>query len=125
MEQEKLTIDDLAESIRVMKDEVRVLQVTTRSQKATWYKNISTWISILALLLSFGVAYFSYLRAKAQDIQNTRVELRTLLQRLSALSKEYFEVPYKYQHDPNAIGSVQSSIAQESAVLSRHAAELA
>jgi len=82
MEQDKIAANDLAESSREIKKESNVLQVIARENKTLWYKNVATWISMLALLLSFGTAYFSYTRSKAQDIQSTRAELRGLLQRL-------------------------------------------
>jgi hypothetical protein len=125
MEQDRSTVTDLEENIRLIKEEVNTLKATTLAQKGRWYKNLPTWISILALLLSFGVAYFSYVRAKAQDVQNTKVELRGLLQRLSVLPREYYEITQKYSNDPSMLGAVQSNFNEENAFLSLQAAELA
>ena len=118
MELNKTTNDDTPESTRVSK-EVAV------TQKTHWYQNISTWLSMLALLFSFGTAYYSHLRSRDQDLQNKRTELRNLLTRLSVLSKEFYEVPKKYADDPAAIPVVQGSIAAESAILTRQAADIA
>jgi len=125
MEQEYNAVNDLAESVRVIKREVDALQITVMSQKAPWYKNVPTAISILALLFSFGTTYVSYTRTEAQDIQNTRVELRGLLQRLSYLPRDNFEITKKYPNDPSAIGTLGGFINQENTLLSRQAAELA
>jgi tetratricopeptide (TPR) repeat protein len=125
MEQNKITDNESAESIRLLEEKVNALRTTIMEQKTPWYKNIATIISILAFLLSFGTTYFSYTRAKAQDIQSTKVELRGLLQRLSALPKEYYEIRMKYQQDQNAIGTLQGTISQENSLLATQAAELA
>lgn len=124
MELNKTTIDDTPESTRVSKEEDRVLKEAAVSQRTHWYQNISTWISMLALLFSFGTAYYSHLRSRDQDLQNKRTELRSILQRLAVLSKEFFEVPRKYADDPAAIPVVQSSIANESDILARQAADI-
>ncbi|MCA1629510.1 MAG: hypothetical protein LC785_06080 [Acidobacteria bacterium] len=124
MEQDNF-VNDLAESIQLIKKEVDALQITIMSQKTPWYKNISTTLSILALLFSFGTTYVSYKRTEAQDIQSARVELRGLLQRLSYLPRDNFETSKKYLNDPGAMGTIGGLINQENALLSRQAAELA
>ena len=125
MLQDDKAINDLAESIQLIKREVDALQISVMSQRKPWYKNTSTTISILALLFSFGTTFVSYRRTEAQDIQNTRVELRGLLQRLSFLPRDNFEISRKYPNDPAAIGTIGGFINQENAFLSRQAAELA
>src|SRR6266700_2054004 len=125
MEQGKIIDDNLAESIQIIKNEVKGLQIAAVEQKTPWYKNLATWIAIFALFLSFGTAYFSYTRAKAQDIQGTRAELRGLLQRLVALPTEYYEAINKYPHDSNVLYVLQERTMNETALLSAQAAELA
>ena len=116
------TLDD---KIEVMKREIDALQIVVTSQKKPRYKDVSTLIALMALLFSFGTTYVSYQRTNAQDIQNTRQELRGLLQRLEALPKENLEVSKRYQDDPSAMAFASSLINQENILLSRQAAELA
>ena len=109
MSQDKTTVNDLADSIKLVKEDVNALRIAAAGQKAQWYKTLSTWISILALLLSFGTAYFSYTRARTQDIQNTRAELRGLLQRLVALPTQLYEASKKYERRSRHVGSVSGA----------------
>ena len=125
MGQGNITVNDLEERIQLIKKEVDALQITVMTQKTPWYKNASTTIAILALLFSFGTTYVSYKRTEAQDIQNEKLELRGLLQRLSYLPRDNFETAKKYPNDPTAIVTIGSLINQENTMLSRQAAELA
>lgn len=111
--------------MQLIKDEVDALQIATMSNKTPWYKNISTIISITALLLSFGTTFFSWARTEEQDRQNLRTEMRGILQRLIAHTKEITEISYKYPNNNEAIWNVRGAITQESAMLARQAAELA
>jgi tetratricopeptide (TPR) repeat protein len=86
---------------------------------------MATILSVVALLFSFGTTYVSYKRTQSQDVQNARVELRGLLQRLAALPRENFEITKKYERiDPSAVASISSFINQENAFLARQAAEI-
>lgn len=116
------TLDD---KIEAMKREIDALQIAVTSQKKARYKDVSTLISLMALLFSFGTTYVSYRRTEVQDIQTKRQELRGLLQRLEALPKENLEVGKRYQDDPSAMNFASSLINQENILLSRQAAELA
>ncbi len=88
MEESQITKTDLIERIHSIKSEVDALQIAVMKQHAPWYKNIAVIVSIMALLFSFGTTYVSYNRTKTQDIQNSRSELRSLLQRIAVLPKE-------------------------------------
>ena len=117
MEQDNNAVNDLAESIQLVKKEVDALQITVMSQKTPWYKNASTTIAILALLFSFGTTYVSYKRTEAQDIQSLKLELRGLLQRLSYLPRDNFETAKKYPNDPTATQTIGGLINQENTLL--------
>ena len=108
-----------------MKREIDALQIAITGQSKPWYRNVATLLSIIALAFSFGTTYVSYQRTIVQDIQNTRQELRGLLQRLAALPKENVEASKKYSDDPAAKGLIGGFINQENALLGRNAAELA
>ena len=116
--------EDLEQRVALMKREIDALQITVTGQSRPWYYNVSTLISVLALMFSFGTTFVSYHRTKMQDIQNARAELRGLLQRLAALPKEQVEAAMKYAADPGAQNMVSGFINQENTLLVRTAAEL-
>jgi tetratricopeptide (TPR) repeat protein len=116
---------DLAAEVQVMKNEIDALQISIMKQRTPWYKNMSTLISVTALIFSFATSYVSYVRTNAQDIQNDRTELRNLLQRLAALPKDNYELNKKYADDPVAVGFLSGYINQENMMLARQAAEVA
>lgn len=121
----KSAYDPATIDLVLLKREVDALQIVVHSQSTPWYRNISTLISVIALIFSFGTTYVSYVKAKNQDIQNLRVELRGLLQRLSALPKENVEMMKKYESDQASLISIGGFLNQENALLSRQAAEIA
>jgi tetratricopeptide (TPR) repeat protein len=125
MEQDKKAVNDSDENAGSVKKDTNARRTDEASQKASWHNYVSIIIAILALLLSFGTTYFSSERIKEQDLQNTKVELRELLQRLSALPKEFAEITNKSLDDSNVAGAVYGSVANENALLSRQAEELA
>lgn len=124
MESDKAILDSTEEKVSLIKQEVNALQLSVKSQQMQWYKSPAIMISILALLFSFGTTYASFKRIEAQEIQNSRVELRGLLQRLAYLTRDNFEITRKYPNDPTAALTVSGYIGQEMTLLSRQAAEL-
>ena len=108
-----------------MKREIDAIQIAMAAPAKPWYKNVSTLLSVIALIFSFSTTYVSYRRVAAQDIQSARQELRGLLQRLAALPKEQVEVSNKYKDDPGSQGMISSFINQENSLLARNAAEVA
>ncbi len=68
--------ESLNPDLLLLKREVDALQIAIHRQEAPWYKNMSTVLSIVALLFSFGTTFVSYKRTESQDVQNARVELR-------------------------------------------------
>ena len=117
--------EDLEQRIQLMKREIDALQIAMTSASKPWYYNVSVWISVIALLFSFGTTYVSYRHTAIEDIANKRQELRGLLQRMAALPKENVEVLKKYSDDPVSGQTVSSYINQENTLLAKNAAELA
>ena len=110
----------------LLKKEVDALQIAIHEQRTPWYKSMSTVLSVVALLFSFGTTFVSYTRTQSQDIQSARVELRGLLQRLASLPRESIEITKKYEkNDPAVVASISGFINQENALLARQAAEIA
>lgn len=118
-------IEVLEQKVDLMKREVDALQIAMTERAKPWYQNLSTWLSVVALLFSFGTTYVSYRRTAIQDVQSSRQELRGLLQRLSALPKENVDIRKRYGDDPASMNLVGGFINQENALLARQAAELA
>ncbi len=116
--------EELEQKVDLMKREIDALQIAITGQTKPWYRNVSTLLSIMALLFSFGTTFVSYHRTAVQDIQNARQELRGLLQRLAALPKENVEIQKKYADDPASMLVVSGFINQENALLAKQAAEL-
>ena len=116
---------DLEQRVEIMKREIDALQIAAAERSKPFYKNVSTLLSMLALVFSFGTTFVSYQRTTTQDIQNSRAELRRLIQRMAALPKEHVETYVKYGSDPGARTTISGYINQENTLLARTAAELA
>lgn len=126
MEHAEKNSGDQSVDLLLLKKEVDALQIAIHGQRTPWYKSISTVLSIVALLFSFGTTLVSYKRTQSQDIQSARVELRGLLQRLASLPRENIEITKKYEKiDPSAVASIGGFINQENSLLARQAAEIA
>lgn len=117
--------EELEQKVDLMKREIDALQIAITGNTKPWYQNISTLLSVVALLFSFGTTYVSYHRTAVQDIQSSRQELRGLLQRLATLPKENVDIRKKYADDPASMNVVGGFINQENTLLARQAAELA
>lgn len=116
---------DLAQEFDLIKREIDALQIAVMKSHTPWYRNISTIISVLALLFSFGTTVVSYRRTEAQDIESQRADLRSMLQRLASLPKENFEIGLRHADNPAAQAALAGYVNQENAMLARQAAELA
>ncbi len=126
METSESNSSDRSIDLVLLKREVDSLQIQVNSQNTPWYKSASTILSVVALLFSFGTTFVSYNRTEVQDIQNARIELRSLLQRLASLPKENIENLKKYEAtDPAAGALIGGLLNQENAILGRQAAEIA
>jgi tetratricopeptide (TPR) repeat protein len=117
--------EDLEQRVALMKREIDALQIAATEKSKPWYQNFPILLSVIALIFSFGTTFVSYHRTNIQDIQSTRAELRSLLQRLAALPKENVEVNLKYVADQESKNMIGSFINQENTLLARNAAELA
>jgi tetratricopeptide (TPR) repeat protein len=117
-------LNQLRQSIEIMQGRIDELQ-TSINVKRPWYTKLSTITSALALLFSFGTTYVSYKRVEAQDIQNSRTELRGVLQRLSTLPRDDYEIKKKYANDPASSVFLSSLFNQENSFLAQQAAEIA
>jgi hypothetical protein len=112
----------------IMKREIDALQIEASRATAKWYKQVpvvvSVLVSVVALAFSFGTTIVSERRLAREDEHEARTELRSLIQRLTALPKENFELTQTYAKDPRAVQQLSGFINAENVVLSKQAAEL-
>jgi tetratricopeptide (TPR) repeat protein len=117
--------EELESRLATMKREIDSMQIAITSQTKPWYHDVSTYLSIAALLFSFGTTFVSYRRTAVEDVQNARQELRALLQRLTELPKEVAKSQEQYAKSPATAATISGFIQQENAMLARNVAEIA
>ena len=88
-----------------------------------WHKNPATVISILALIFSFGTTAFSAYNSHQEDIRANRRDVRAVLQRLSKLPIENYELMQKNKGTGPG-EALSGMINQENILLATQAAEL-
>jgi len=115
----------IEDRLDIMKKEIDEIQIAMAAKSKPWYKNLATWLSLIALAFSVGSTTFTFARNYYADIQSSRKELRGLLQRLSALPKENLEAMQKYEAKPGLAWQISSMIGQENVIVGRSAAEIA
>jgi tetratricopeptide (TPR) repeat protein len=120
-----LEIEQFEEKLDVLKNEVDALQVAVMKGQGPWYKQIPIIVAVVALLFSFSTTYVAYKKAEIEEIKNSRIELRGLLQRLSELPIEHLDYSAKYAQDSGRIQSIAGLLTQELSILSEQASEIA
>jgi tetratricopeptide (TPR) repeat protein len=115
--------EDIQIRLDAMKKEIDALQVAVMTDNKPWYKSASILISLFALLFSFGTTAVSYYKSGQEEIRSARAELRSMLQRLTALPKDNFELIRKYKDDPEGQG-LSSTLNYENSILARQASEI-
>jgi tetratricopeptide (TPR) repeat protein len=116
-------MDEIQTKLDAMKQEIDALQIMVMSGKSPWYKSPSIVISAMALLFSFGTTAVSYHRSAQDDVRSARAELRGILQRLTSLPRDNFELIKKYQGDVEG-QSLSGLLTQENSLLARQASEI-
>jgi tetratricopeptide (TPR) repeat protein len=112
--------DDLA----TMKAEIDALQISAAEKTKPWYLQASVLIALLALVFSLGTTYYSYKRTHQQDVHNAKVELRGLIQRLTALPVQNLDLDKKYKDDSYALIQAGSFLNTEAIVLAKQAVDI-
>jgi hypothetical protein len=112
------------DALRLLKQEIDALQVHVLQIDKPWYKQASSIVAVLALTFSLFTTHLSYDRDRRLDQQANRAELRSLIQRLTALPRENFELLQKYKDDAAAAGQFSGFITSESVVLTNQALDI-
>ena len=116
--------DETGSQLEMMRREIDALQVEVMKGKEPWYKSPPVFISALALLFSFGTTIVSFQKAAREDVRSARAELRGIIQRLTVLPRENFELIKKYQDDPEGQGLLSGLLTEENSLLARQASEI-
>jgi tetratricopeptide (TPR) repeat protein len=118
----------LEQRVDVMKQEIDALQIEAMRTNAPWYRQVPVLVplvvSVLAFVFSLATTVVGERRIAREEEHETRVELRELIQRLTVLPKENFELNRRYAGDPVAIGALAPLVNTENQVLGQQAAEL-
>jgi tetratricopeptide (TPR) repeat protein len=110
------------EEFKTLKAEVDTLQIQASEKQKPWISRPSNILSLFALVFSFGTTAFSFWKNYTQEIASNRDEVRQLIQRITRLPIENFDLAIKYKD--NAQGQqLGSMITQEQLLLANQAAE--
>ena len=113
---------EIEEQLKIVKAEVDALQIQAAKKSGPWYSKPANILSVFALLFSFGTTMFSFYKGYQADIVSNRSEVRELVQRITRLPIENFELMQKYKS--NAQGqALGAMISQEQLLLANQAAE--
>jgi tetratricopeptide (TPR) repeat protein len=111
------------EKYEILKKEVDSIQIQMAQERGPWYTKPSTIIATFALLFSFGTTVVSFYNAHLEDIRDNRREARALIQRMTKLPIENYELLLK--HEGSGPGEALSGmINQENILLATQASEL-
>lgn len=124
-------LDALRATVRQNDDEIDALQLEAAQGQRPWYRSVETLVAVFALLLSLTTTVVSGYwartqndtaeqRLRQQQIQDSRRELRGLLQALSDLDRER-NVTLAQQVDPMVASYFDSSYAAETSLLANQA----
>jgi len=74
--------------IKQLRDEVQRLRIATLDRERPWYRQPSTIVSLVAVLVSIGTAIFTGLETSEKDVRSKKEELRTVLATLIDLERQ-------------------------------------
>lgn len=124
-------LDALRATVRQNDDEIDALQLEAAKSHRPWYRSIETLVAVFALLLSLTTTLVSGYwartqndiaeqRLRQQQIQDSRLELRGLLQAMAELERNTSEAMAQ-QPDPLVAVGLNRSYAGETAMLTNQA----
>ena len=91
--------------------------------EGTWYAKPATIISLVALVFSLSTTLFSTYNSRQEEVRANRRDARALLQRLSTLPLENYELLQKFK-GTGAGESLSGMINQENILLATQSAQL-
>lgn len=78
----------LDQAVRLLRDQVDVLQLAAAEKKTPWYRQMPSLAGLIALLLSISTAIYSGVQGRKQDVQKKQESLRGIVSSLIDLSGE-------------------------------------
>lgn len=114
---------DNQERYEILKKEVDSIQIQLSQEYGPWYTKPSNLISVIALLFSFGTTIVSYINSHEEDVRANHREAMALIQRITKLPSENFELMQKYK-DSGPGQALSGMINQENILLATQAANL-
>jgi tetratricopeptide (TPR) repeat protein len=111
-----------------MKAEIDALQIDVLKSNTPWYRQASTLVALFALLfstftagLSLWITHQQSVEAHTQRVNDTRTELRSVIQRLLVLDSEQARLRLQYAENPAALASFLGTSNQEAILLADEA----
>ena len=65
-------LTELESDLKILRDQVDLLQISTSERNKPWFKDTSSMISILAVLLSVFTFFYSQLSQNAEEIRSKK-----------------------------------------------------
>jgi len=112
-----MSIEKVTTELKELTEEVKEIQ-----SKKKWYKDVSSLVAVLALFFSFGTTVVTYSKAEDQEYISSRIELRSIMQRLTTLPVEHTEMLEKYKKMPIIASQLSAQLNSENLSLSNQAA---
>ena len=94
------------------------------ARKRPWWREVTTLVAVAALVFSFGTTIVSYVRTSEQDVHDSAVELRTLVERLTQIPADILEANKTYADDPVTASTLASIYTQEEVLDAQQAAQI-
>lgn len=99
--------------------------VATAPRPTAWYKDVSSVVSLIALVTSLVASWFSFTQMSARNRAADREELRDIISELGSLPRRQLEAEALCQADPVAVVAVRSSFFAERVVVAGQGAAVA
>ncbi len=115
-----MNTDALSEKLQELEVKVTGLSALAETKKP-WYLEGSTIVAALALLFSFGTTLVSYKKAIEQEYIASRVELRSVMERLSELTLRHSEMLLEQKDNPAVTAQLSAQMNAENLSLSNQA----
>jgi tetratricopeptide (TPR) repeat protein len=116
--------DSTQDQLVTMKKEIDSLQIAMGESNRPWYRQASTIIAVVAVLLSLGTTYYSSRQARLQNIHNAKVELRGLIKEIESASLANVDIRNKYKNNAAALELAGSLVRTRQIVLVSQATDI-
>jgi tetratricopeptide (TPR) repeat protein len=81
---------DVEAELKLLRDQVDLLQIDTRERKRPWFKQVNSILSVIAVLFSGFTFAYSQIGQHAEDVRSKKKELRDTVAALIDLRGEFY-----------------------------------